>query len=272
MEPDKTYWDQIDDYLCGRLSPEGEEAMENAMQQDPALEEEVRQQEKIVKGLRQLRLEALTRQAEQWEAEIREEEKQPEAAPEIAPTKKGKVVPMRRWAWAAAAVLAVLVIAAIALNRQWEKKGSTLAVNIFTPPEMQLDKGDSELSYQNGIEAFDAKDYADAISNFNQVGSSDSKYASAQFLLGISYFMTKDYPAARMHFESAKQRVEEIEFLIGKSPDGKVVTTKHIDWYLALANFAAGQRRAGQRILDQILADSEHPFLSEAQALEKELK
>lgn len=268
MKTDRSYWDQIDDYLHGRLSPEEEQSMEQAIQTDADLKEEVQQQEKIVKGLRQLRLEALTEQTLAWEAEIGEE-KEAATTPTSAPDKSAKTLRLRPWMWAAAAGVAALIVVTILLNRQGNSQGQRLAIQAFSMPEIQGPRGEGT-PYYRGLGAFQNSSYPAATEQLALVSSSDTtNYPAAQFLLGLCQFELGNYAAALTYFQTAKQQENDILVLIGAHPDNVFVSAQHIEWYLALSYLASGQQQAGQQMIEEILRDTSHPYFSAAKALLK---
>lgn len=263
METDRPYWDQIDAYLHGQLSREEEAAMEQAIREDAALAEEVRQHEKVVKGLRKMQLDALTAKAGEWEAEIKAEEEK-EVKAKKNREQKGRLIQLDPRVWvAAAAVLILLALYFIFPSKVGESQ--QLAVNAFSVPEMQGTKGVGGLQvYNRGMDAFSENDFDAAVDYLRQVPPANEKYADAQFALGLSYFAEENYEDALTAFQASKKRIGEINLLIGVPPDNVLINYQHADWYIALSYLAAGQRSAGLQLLQEIREDVSHPFYAEA--------
>lgn len=238
--------------------------MEQAIREDAELAEEVRQQEKIVRGLRKMQLDTLMDKAREWESEIRaEEERQEEVETKIE--QKGRVIGLKTRAWAAAAAAVLILVIGYFVFPSGEGETRRLAVNAFAVPEMQGTKGDGGLqAYNRGMDAFSESNFQSAIEYHRQVPPANEKFADAQFVLGLSHFTEANYKDALAAFQASKQRIGEIDLLIGVPPDNVLINYQHVDWYIALSYLADGQRSAGLQLLQEIRESPSHPFYEEA--------
>lgn len=265
MKTDSVYWNQIDDYLQGRLSPEEEQAMKTAIQENPALAEEVQQQEKVVVGLRQLRLDTITKQTRIWEEEIQSENKKKSFT--FSPPTPARTIRFRPWLWVAAAAV-VLIIFVIVLNSQSTSDDQRLALQVFSIPEVQGTRDAGDSPYRQGLTAFQNSDCATSIQQLRLVPSSDSDYPNVQFLLGLCQFRQGNYSGAQKSFEEVKEHENDIIISIGAPPNDELVSNKHINWYLALSYLANDQQKAGKKLIEEILQDTTHPYFTAAQNFE----
>ncbi|MEM6725721.1 MAG: hypothetical protein AAF598_16895, partial [Bacteroidota bacterium] len=187
MSPDPFY-NQIEAYLNGALSAAEQSAFETAMQNDAQLAQEVEDH--------RLALEALDLLVER-SIKDRLKELQQEREQKARFQRK----PFRIIAIAASFAL-LIAIAAYVLIKQGYSDQALYAANY------ELLQGDNNrgsdqvgLTLSNGLEAFNAGKWEEAISTLENISSEDVNFAEAQFFKGQAYLELEQTKAARTAFQ-----------------------------------------------------------------------
>lgn len=127
--------------------------------------------------------------------------------------------------------------------------------NYYLPESPGASMGDSQLHWNQGINAFKTKDYQIAIQEWEQIPGSDPEI---NYYLGHAYFNVKDYQKASVIFNALSKETSIYSF-----PS---------DWYLLLCYLSENNIEMYNHQSDKILANKEHPFYNDAFKLKNEVE
>lgn len=173
----------------------------------------------------------------QWEQELREDYNVSKGTGAI---KKGRVVYMKYYkAIAVAASLAIIMYASQGLFYN-QSSPSEMAMTYLESDPIQhpgLTKGAEEVEVfrQVAIGAFDERNYADAIIQFNQI---ENPTAEDRYFLSLSYLYNQDYNRA----------VEGFDYL---EKEGSIYN-QEINWYQSIALILKGDPAKAKAVLEKI--------------------
>ena len=108
-----------------------------------------------------------------------------------------------------------------------------------------------------GLAAYEAQNFAQAISFFQGIQTNHPKYQEAQFYLANAFFENNDFSNASKQF----QKVIDA---------GDVRYVENAEWYKILAQLAAGET-VNQLLLNKIAADNDHIFNNKAISLQSKM-
>lgn len=247
------YFDRIDQYETGALSPADSAAFEAELQANAELREALALYRQAGEVIEQQIENNLRAQLETWAA-----------AEQATAPPTGKVVPMRlTWIrWAAAAGVALLLGW---FGFQWAGRQYTdqaLYANYYEKPADSAFRSGSatEQVLQPGFDALQKGDWAAAQAFFSGITPGQERYAEAQFYLGHAALQVGQYDTAAAAFERC-------------AAQGEPKFQEKAEWNQALALLAAGQTEtpAFKTLLARIANSPNHSFATQAQALQQQL-
>ncbi|MEL6671062.1 MAG: hypothetical protein AAFR61_02690 [Bacteroidota bacterium] len=217
---------EIATYLAGGLSPEAEQAFEQKMAQDPALEAEVKKWLKVyVIGLEETR--------EAWKHELNARYTQ------TAPDPSSKIFSFKPWyAWAASAAAVILLL----VIYFWPDKSlapAELYAAYYEPLPARELKGQTEANMLNQAhQLYNQKQFSEALALYQQIPA--DSIPEAVLFAGLAYLELEQPGEARNLLG------EVIGFDQEKS------------WYVALAWLQEGKKEEARTQLESIAATPSH--------------
>lgn len=258
------YLDNLDKYFSGQMTEEETAAFEQEMRSDPDLRTAA-ELYRLSREAIELDIAADLRQSfAQWEKE--QDSELPRASThqsKKAPPHSAKVVPFRRRLYALAAAAVILLLGGFLIwNLAGDQYSNTgLAKSHYQAPEINNLRGNDQAepdSYFRALELWEKGDLPAAVKELEQVPAGHSGYLNAQYLLGHAAFQQANYTAAIPYFE----RVRAEGFRL----------REEAEWNLIQAYLAANRTGSDfQNLLQQLAADPEHSFHSEALQLQDQL-
>lgn len=256
------YLNQIEDYLLGRLNKVQQLELEEAIAKDEVLQQELEEQEKIIKGFRQLRFEKMEGIIEGWEEEITTEE---------AGDNQAKVIGLNRrvW-WGIAAGVALLIIGGV-----WWFNSSkpydtayyrAIASAEYERPELLSTAStksggvDTENAFSEAYGFYSAQELEKALLAMSEISDTSSYFRGSSVLKGLIYLDQADYEAAIDAFRSAKQASGYYNLIV-KDPSMRAFSNLDVNWYMALAYLGLGQYEQSKSLLQELANQTEYPRL-----------
>ncbi|MEM9886849.1 MAG: hypothetical protein AAF849_13235 [Bacteroidota bacterium] len=261
MDDGYTY-DRIEDYLEDRLSKEAKAKFEAQLAVDDALRKELTFYRHLQLATQRLEQEEDFRKTIQGVDQTLDENAFFKASAVSIDKNKGK---SDRKLWIPLSVAAGLLVLLWLGGRYWGQSyysNAVLAEN-FEPFEIvSTDRGDgikTENQLQKGIDAFEAKSYADAIEWFSSTSEADAFYVQSQYYLAHTYLAQQKYDAAIEQF----QKVADTKSTLYKD---------RAEWYQlqAMLLSESAQETLNEQ-LDKILSNPNHGYLEKAQALKQQV-
>ncbi|MFK7969059.1 MAG: tetratricopeptide repeat protein [Bacteroidia bacterium] len=245
---------QIAAYLEGRMSPAEMTAFEDARNNDPQLDSEVKLTLLLRAGLAQERL-------DQQRATLKDllKEQAPDSSISAPDQIKGGIMrPMWRYAALAAGIL---LLAGLVWNYGFKQSQASPAelfasnYGIPSAPEQMGLSDSAESVLLLGHAAFNAKQYSEAAAYYQQSVTLDIPAEKAPWLyLGIASVETGDIATAREAFTQAMNNQPE-----------------RAAWYLALLELKEGRVAEAKSRLDEIAKVNGHYYQTKAKSLLGEL-
>jgi tetratricopeptide (TPR) repeat protein len=272
---------KIDPFLWKLLPDAERELIEKEMSENAAFRTEVVKRQLENDAIKQLRNNALRAKMSVWREESEAETLTEEAtmtaenSSDVAAkeTKIVEMTPLRvvkisRMSWAAAAAIALLFVVG---GNYWAKNtygNATLVADFYPKSGDILRGGDDEIFGTNGTgeasqaavleagnTAFDAKNYAEAIVNYEKLTNWDN-IASSYMPLAEAHFQLKNYDKAIAVYKSAFD---------DKLTDNR--TSQQAEWKLILTYLAANKTGDDTRfsnLLTRITDNPSHAFYQQA--------
>ena len=229
MAGNSTYYELVDRYLTGQLSPEETKEFEAQLSSDPELAKELEFQQKIGSVLK-------TGKALDLKARLNKIEADFQAAPPKAPQKQ----PRKQWGlWPRLAVAASFALLMTFLVRMWffpPVDTLQLYADNFTPyPTKTVRK--PGVALEKAVKSYEKKEYAEALPIFEQVAKTDSLYNEWSMYRGICYLETGNAVAAETDF-------------LRLLAEGGAFYEEDARWYLVMAYLKQGQRQKAKTELN----------------------
>jgi hypothetical protein len=264
------YLNQLEDYLLGKLDPAQQQELEQAIAQDEALQQELEEEAKIIKGFRQLRFKEMGAIIEEWEEEITEEQAVPD---------KGKVIGLGRRGWLSiAAALALLIAGWWWLTYRDAPDAAyyqALALAEYERPDLRSTAitksaaSNADSLFEVAYDYFLIQDWEKAEAAIAGIADTSVYSHGAYALQGLISMEQADYEAAVAAFlRSARQGSEAEKYynLIVVGPPMRVFDTADVEWYMALALLGLGQQQESKRLLRGLVDEAESPKELQEQA------
>lgn len=141
-------------------------------------------------------------------------------------------------------------------NLMKPKSDYQLALSYYKVPEAPAhEMGDDQIDWQNGLKAYQQKQYTDAIKAWKKIENPD---AEASYYLAHALFNTKEFKEAAAIFK-----------LISESSS---VYNYHSDWYYLLALLASEDTGQMNKQLNKILSDKSHPYYTKTKELKNNIE
>lgn len=248
------YFERIDQYETGALSPTEQDAFEAELATNAELREALALYRQAGDVIEQQIENQLRAQLESWAAAGQSAEQAP----------AGRVVRMRvGWVrWAAAASVALLLGW---FGFQWAGRQYTdqaLYAGYYEKPADSAFRSGTAAGQvlQPGFAALQKGDWAAAQAFFSGVAATEERYAEAQYYLGHACLQAGQYTAAAAAFERC-------------AAQGEAKFQEKAEWNQVLALLAAGQTEtpAFKTLLARIAAAPNHSFAAQARALQRQL-
>ena len=173
---------------------------------------------------------------------------------------KGKVRPMFSWkVFSAAAVIALLIASFFWF--QGPLSGPEAVRENFEPYAATSLRGSAKMEnlFNQGVVAYERKDYTNAVLFFSQLNGDNPNYTEAQLYLGNALLAIKDYSSAVAPLE-----------VVSKSKDIRFAEAG--DWYLLLAYLGNEQTADFDALVGQIRTTSTHAYLNRIDELLNQLE
>lgn len=239
-----------------------QQELEEAIAKDEALQQELEEQEKIIKGFRQLRFEKMEGIIEGWEEEITVGE---------TGDNQAKVIDLNRRVWWGIAAGVALLITGILWWVNSSKPYDTayyqaIASAEYERPELlstastKSGGANTENSFSEAYDFYLAQEWGKALSIISEIADTSSYFRGANALKGLIYIEQADYEAAIESFRSAKQASGYYNLII-RDPSTRAFSTSDVNWYMALAYLGLGQDEQSKRLLQELTNQTEYPRL-----------
>lgn len=285
--------EQVDLYVDGLLEGTALAAFEAELSVNAELQAEVDKHLLLMDGLAGLELEHLQSEMSCWETKHQEtpatEEKETPVI-SIKQQKQPKITPiftiMKKYWIAAALFLAVCPLAIYTFMGSTPSNDSLFAENFVAEevqPQVVLNRSGSsaedpenpavvsapeieaaklKVLLTSGVEAYNRKEYADAVVFFEdylKTGSETSNAREIRFYMGVSYLAQNNTAKAKDIFKDLSQQ----PFSIGFQP-----MKQSSEWYLALTLLKEGDAANAKKRLTKIAKeDKGHPYREQAEKL-----
>lgn len=139
--------------------------------------------------------------------------------------------------------------------------GSELALSYYESPDFSIRGNDSAISGQeslnNGITAFESGNFEQAIQRFEMIQTNNPYYVLSRYYLGHSFFAQKAFGQASENFRLVKE-ANDLRY------------SEEAEWYELLSCLANDENC--EHLLDNIVADENHSYHSQATKIRKQLK
>lgn len=258
----ESLYERVKQYKNQQLSEAEREVFESELKNNPTLAAEATELAAIYQGLQEKGDEALNAQLLEFGQQLLLQEND---ARDLSTPADQPLVARRwaipRWAYAAAALLLLLLIA-LPLYQRLNKPEITYAsaeslfTEYYTPPALPAVRDAVTSTWRT---AYEQKKYPEAIAALEKL-LADPNYprqSEANLFLGLSYLNTGNTTAAIAAFQEV-------------SPASVVI--EDAQWYQALAYLKAGDANAAENVLHTIIATPSHPYLNPATDIIKRLK
>ncbi|MEZ4774538.1 MAG: hypothetical protein R3D00_15240 [Bacteroidia bacterium] len=167
-----------------------------------------------------------------------------------------------RWYWALAAGLALVLLIAGFRYGKFRYSDENL-VKYYTGAyagNSLRGVSDSDTSrWVQAMQAYEARNYEQAIHLFKSIGTSDIHFMESQLLLGNALLLTRNPGAAVLPLRQ-----------IADSHDSRFSTTA--EWYLLLALVGNHQETEAMKLADKLASDKNHPYQKSAAHVRRDLR
>jgi len=259
---DKYSYDDIENYLDGRLNKAANQDFEQYMQQHPGFQQEVdfykNLQQATVRVNKEKDFSALVQQVDQDLAQKDFFEKK---STEVS-TKPAR----SRRIFLPLAIAASFLVLFWFGGQYWASNNysnEALVASYFQPFEASsANRGTDKISanqFYTGLDAFQQGDYPEAIEQFNAVPDTSKFFAQSRYHLGHSYLASGNFEKAITAFEAA-----------AATEDISVQDNAEWDAIRAMLLADSSTERL-QRSLEAIIANPNHSYREEAADLQKQL-
>ncbi len=239
----KNYNEKIDQYLDGELESEEMASFEQSMNNDPSLEEEVRQNLLLREVAQEGYKENMRANIRKWKAENKQ---------------SGSKFNMKklRIQLAAAASILIIIVATLfgVVAPQFSNEG--IASRYYEPEtDLGLIRGNNDADIlRQAFENYEQANYSGAIPGFQRYPDNDK----ALYGLGLSYFQIEDFDSAINTFQDLVAR-DNIEY------------SEKAEFYLLLSYLKANQINSDfQQLLDKMIQDEGY-YVGQAEGIKKNL-
>jgi TolA-binding protein len=253
------YFDKIEDYLDGNLPPTALADFEQELRENELLAEQL-ENHRLAREAVELAIENdLRNQLNELKKKRLTVAQEPDKK-EIVNSNSQRIVGLRR-ILAIAAGIALLIGF---FGFEWTKNqysDAAILANHFTAFEMpNVRGGENGAPLEEGIKAFNAKDYASASSFFSSIPSSSDYYAMSQFYYGQSLYQSQQYADAFRIFDA-----------VAKS--GNTEFADKADWYALLTLLADGKGNSSETksVLARMTANPNHSYNLQAKEIDQQL-
>lgn len=253
----KDYTKQIEAWLNNDLTHQERQAFENAINQDSALEKEVKTQ------ILERETAALF-----FEMELKEDlkawktQKKAQQNPSVSTINKTSNLKVIRRTWAIAAGFLLL----FSLGMLWwfnqAPSNKMILADQYIEADFPGDKGETNAdlisNFDKGLTAFSQKDYHNSIQNLSTITATDSNFIAAQYFLGHAFYHKKEYKKA----SEVWQNVVQQEALPG------YMNRHKLKWNLLLSYLANGQQNETiEALWNDLIENSPAPYNQKAKEL-----
>ena len=254
------YFDQIEQYFAEEMSAAEKNAFEREMENNQDLKATIDAYHLADEAVELLISDSLRAELKQWSAE--------EQGAKVVPLqgtekKEAKVVGLRSWVSRYAIAASVLLLVGFFtfqfMGNQYSNQ-NLMTAYYENPDFSELGvRGEVKQDLEIAYNALKANDFDKAIELLKNVPTANGYYAEAQFHLGETYMMQKDYSNAVQAFN-------------------QVITTKdtrfveNAEWNKVLALLATDQLNSDfQTTLNKIATENGHAFQTKAKELQGKL-
>lgn len=255
--------DLIERYLRDELTSEERIDFMNRMKGDPEFAEKTEDYAMIIQGIANQGATAFRRELTAWENEIRHDEMNlPRIRVSDAPKKEKPSMPLSSWSRyfsIAAAVAALLVALLYVIDYKKDRKLNELFAAHFSPhDELLSTRGNgTHVTLAEALESYNAKNFAEAVSRFEQYLKENPNDYQAWFYFGVSQLAAGKNSDAVTSFDVVIDR--------------KIIFRDSAEWYKALALIKLNDASGARKLLSQIASTEGHDYREKADALLREL-
>lgn len=247
------YYDQIEAYLSNSMTLEQKEVFEKDMSKEPDLKRAVFNHVLANEAL------GLT-----IEDRIAGKLKKLELDRNIGQEKSAPQITWRKRLAIAASVL-LLILAGMFIWSNQNYSNQSLAANLYaesTIPTVRND-GETNQNLNQGILAFNQKDYDTAIAALSEITSKDIAYKEAEYILAHAYWHKRDDAKANYYFSS----------LLNEENLPASIDRQELEWNQLLTTLKekGADSQAFKEALATIQSNSNHAFYLQANDLSKKL-
>jgi len=246
--------ERIRQYLSGNMTAPEQAAFEEDMKKETDLADRVADYRPLFEGFKALQMETFRERLDQWHEELRHVPEPQQQTP-----KKNRRIELFKYA--AAAIIA-LGISFAGLKWYAEVNYSTqvLIDRNYSPRKTPATLSSQADLFREGYNAYQAKNFNQAINFFSQVPNTHPRFFEAQLFLGYAYFedgqLTKAERAFQTVVASNDQRFAE-----------------NAEWHLLLTYLRQNpESRAFNTLLEKLSDDPGHGFHEEALDLRASLQ
>ncbi len=240
----------IENYLQGKLTEEKRREFESRLAKDPDLAKDTENMRLLIAGILAAGQEQMKDELQKIHQEVIEQ--------------KVKRIPIRRYALATAAVIALFIVSALFLK----------VFNTQLPPEKAYDKfyhlyssdnmtrssesNTMDADISDAFETYNAGNYQTALAGFEKIINTDESNMEVHFYAGLSLMELENFDKAEMHFN----------YIIENQG---IIYLKSATWYKALCLLKLDKVPDSKQVLTIISDDTSSPYAKDAQKLLKSL-
>lgn len=248
------YYDRIDAYVEGSMSSENRQLFESELKTNEVLKTEY---DIYFAAKQTLEVFALEQIGEELKSLSLEEENSFQANSKSIPS--GRVISFPRRILSLVATLLLLIVAGTLWWSNAQYSDKQLAEKNFITPNLTNVRGDANHELlTEASEAFYQGKYEMTIKQLQPIDSSHPAYVDAQWLLGYAYLKNGQPQESLAAF---------MEVLKGD----KVQLKASAQWHMILAYLDAGDQKAAESVLDELLQEPNGAYYSKAKTLKKDL-
>lgn len=246
-------YNQIDDFIKGRMSQQEASSFRDKIDNDPDLAKDY----KILKGLHEVldkkdQLEFLdTINIASYNYDQRHKD-------DLSRTYRFKIN-TRHIPWLSAAAILLSFAIYILLSTMEKSPQNTLFKKHYAQYKHIIeirDAGDSTSTLYSGMQHFKTGSYEKALTSFLEVKEKYNQIST--FYIGLCYMELEYYDKAIIYLKEATETNSEQK--------------QDAEWYLALAYLAEGKEKDSEKMLERIIINPRHFYHNQAQNLLAELK
>lgn len=239
------YNEKIDPFLDGELNEEEKAAFKKAVEQDPELEKEVRQNLLLREVVETGYQEKMRSDIRRWKSEAKQ-------------TGTAKVGNIRKLGYRLAAAASVIIIltASIFTLIVPQYSNDRIAARYYEPDnDLGMLRGNNDADIlRQAFENYDQGNYNGAIPGFQRYPNNDK----ALYGLGLSYYQMEDY----------KNAIETFKILAGRN---NLEYTEKAEFYLLLSYLHADQTGPEFQELLNKMIEEEGYYVGQAEGIKKKL-